>query len=119
MSTLTVYGIPNCDTVKRARKALDSAGVDHQFHDFRKDGLNLDRVQYWADAVGIDTLVNRRGTTWRQLPANARESVEAGDLSALVDQPTLIKRPVFETADAIIVGFAKADAEDILARLQA
>ena len=65
MSNLTLYGIPNCDTVKRARQALDAAGVDHRFHDFRKDGLNAEQVARWADAVGLDTLINRRGMTWR------------------------------------------------------
>lgn len=118
MSALTLYGIPNCDTVKRARKALGDAGIDHQFHDFRKDGLNLDRVEFWADAVGADTLVNRRGTTWRKLPANAQAAIVSGDLSLLVDHPTLIKRPVIETADAVIVGFAKTDAEAIIAQLK-
>lgn len=117
MSTMTVYGIANCDTVKRARTALDAAGIAYAFHDFRKDGLDEARVKRWADAVGLDTLVNRRGTTWRQLPANTQESIETGDLTPLVEQPTLIKRPVIETDDGIIVGFAKKDADAILAKL--
>lgn len=119
MNTLTLYGIPNCDTVKRARKTLDDAGLDHEFRDFRKQGLQLDQVERWAKAVGIDTLVNRRGTTWRQLPANTQAAIESGDLSPLVEQPTLIKRPVIETDDTVRVGFAKKDAETIVAQLKA
>ena len=119
MSTLTVYGIPNCDTVKRARKALSAAGIDHQFHDFRKDGLTADAVNRWAETVGFDVLVNRRGTTWRKLPANMQASIDAGDLDPLLEQPTLIKRPVIETDDTVLVGFAAKDAEGIIAKLTA
>lgn len=119
MSKLTLYGIPNCDTVKRARKALDAAGLDYRFHDFREDGLDESRVTHWADALGLDTLVNRRGTTWRKLPANTQAAIDAGDLAPLLEQPTLIKRPVIESDNAVTVGFAAKDADAIIARLQA
>ena len=115
---ITLYGIPNCDTVKRARKALDGADIAHEVHDFRKDGLDESQLAAWVDAVGLDTLVNRRGTTWRQLPANTQAAIDAGDLAPLIEQPSLIKRPVFELADTVIVGFAKKDAESILAHLK-
>ena len=118
MSNLTLYGIPNCDTVKRARKALDAAGVDHSFHDFRKDGLNAEQVARWADAVGLDTLINRRGMTWRKLDDADKAAIEGGDHAAIASQPTVIKRPVFDTGDSVLVGFAKGDEDAVIDQLQ-
>lgn len=118
MSTITVYGIPNCDTVKRARKALDAAGIDHHFHDFRKDGLRAEHVARWADAAGLDTLINRRGMTWRKLDDAAKAAIDGGDHAAIAAQPTIIKRPVFETGDSVLVGFAKSDADAVIEQLQ-
>ena len=96
--TTTLFGIPNCDTVKRARAWLDAQGVPYQFHDFRKNGLPDDALDRWLQAPGWGTLVNRRGTTWRQLDAATRESVvdAASARAVLVAHPTLIKRPVVE-----------------------
>jgi len=96
--TTTLFGILNCDTVKRARAWLDAQGVPYQFHDFRKNGLPDDALDRWLQAPGWETLVNRRGTTWRQLDAATRESVvdAASARAVLVAHPTLIKRPVVE-----------------------
>ncbi len=107
--TVTLYGIPNCDTVRKARKWLDAHGIDYRFHDFRRDGLPAERLRAWAQAVGWETLLNRRGATWRQLPAEAREGIDAERALALMaEQPTLIKRPVLEQAGGVTVGFDEA-----------
>ncbi len=105
-----LYGIPNCDTVKKAHRWLDAHGIDYRFHDFRKDGLDATRVKRWLAAVGEDKLINRRSTTWRQLPAAVREGLDKTSAAPLLlEHPTLIKRPVLEHADAIHVGFSPQD----------
>jgi len=105
----TLYGIPNCDTVRKARRWLDEHGVAYAWHDLRADGLDAARVARWLAAVGDATLVNRRGRTWRALPENAREGLDTTALHALlVREPTLIKRPVVEDGDDVLVGFDAA-----------
>ena len=111
MSTTTLYGIANCDTVKRARAWLTEQGHAHRFHDFKKEGVPAERLQTWADACGIDVLLNRRGTTWRQLdPAAQQRAAEAsGALALMQAQPSVIKRPVVEWPDGgVTVGFDAA-----------
>ena len=105
---MKVYGIPNCDTVKRARAWLAEHGVAHGLHDFKKQGLPKDRLQDWLQAVGWQTLLNRRGTSWRQLDAAAQAAVvDAGSAAAVMRlTPSVIKRPVVEWPDGrISVGF--------------
>ncbi len=117
---IALYGIANCDTVKRARTALDEAGIAYRFHDFRKDGLAAERVSDWVTALGLDTVLNKRGTTWRQLDAGLKAEVEGGAAErVLAAHPSLIKRPVFERDGELRVGFAKADVASILVWLQA
>lgn len=102
----TLYGISNCDTVRKTRKWMESNGIDFTFHDFRKEGLEAAQVDRWCDALGIDTVLNKRGTTWRALPAEQRDDLDEKGLRALlVEHPTLIKRPVLEHDDTIRVGF--------------
>jgi len=104
---LTLYGIPNCDTVKKARRWLDAAGVPHVFHDFRKDGLDPVKLQGWIDALGWEKLLNRAGTTFRKLPDADKAGLDADKARALMlDQPAMIKRPVVETAGEVSVGFS-------------
>ncbi|MDP9900075.1 ArsC family reductase [Variovorax ginsengisoli] len=92
----TLYGIPNCDTVKRARQWLDTHGVAYRFHDFKKEGVPPDALDGWLQALGWEALVNRRGTTWRRLDEVTRASVTdtASARAVLIAQPSLIKRPV-------------------------
>jgi Spx/MgsR family transcriptional regulator len=106
-----LYGISNCDTVRKARKWLEARGVAFEFHDFRKQGLGADKVAHWCDAVGLDKVLNKRGTTWRQLPDEVKATTDATALQALmVEQPTLIKRPVLELDDSRVeVGFKDTD----------
>ena len=113
----TLYGIPNCDTVKKAREWLAQHGVAHEFHDFKKAGVPADRLARWVEAAGWERVLNRKGTTWRKLDgATQARVVDAGTAQALmVDQPSTIKRPVVEWDDGrITVGF---DAQDWAARL--
>jgi arsenate reductase len=111
MSLTTLYGIANCDTVKKARAWLDTQQRAYRFHDFRKDGLPPDCLDAWLHAVGWEPLLNRRGTTWRQLDGPIRDAVHdaAGARALMLSQPSLIKRPVVEWADGrITVGFDAA-----------
>ena len=104
---IVLYGIPNCDTVKKARAWLTDHGAAHSFHDFKKSGVPADSLATWVKAVGRDKLLNRQGTTWRKLDASAQASV-VDDASAMVllqAQPSLIKRPVVCWANSITVGF--------------
>jgi len=105
---ITIYGIKNCDTCRKARKWLEGEGIAHRFHDFRADGLDEKTVAGWLAELGGDALVNRRGTTWRNLSEAERDSV-AGKNGATViaANPTLIKRPVFDLGDRRLVGFDK------------
>ena len=103
---MKLYGIRNCDTVKKARKWLDDAGLDYQFHDFKKDGLTADILQRWEASVGWETLLNRRGTTWRKLPESVRDSISAQSAHDLMlENPSIIKRPVVENGEEVSVGF--------------
>ena len=95
---MRLYGISNCDSVKRARAWLQQQGAEHVYHDFRKSGLPVDRLDAWMAAVGWQALVNRQGTTWRKLDAAAQQAVvDAASARALMlAQPSVIKRPVVE-----------------------
>ena len=105
---LIVYGIPNCNTVKKARTWLDEQGRTHQFHDYKKQGVPADRLDAWMAAVGWEKLVNRQGTTWRQLDVAAQAAVQdaASALALMRQQASVIKRPVIAwPSGAVTVGF--------------
>jgi arsenate reductase (glutaredoxin) len=103
----TLYGIPNCDTVKKARAWLTEHGVAYDFHDFKKQGVPATELDAWLKAVGWETLVNRRGTTWRKLDEATRTAVvdPASAKALMLAQASVIKRPVVQWADGVIVGF--------------
>lgn len=108
--TLILYGISNCDTVKKARRWLDGQGVAYRFHDVRKDGLDPARLQSWIDALGWERLLNKAGTTFRKLPDTQKDGLDAVAAKALMlDQPAMIRRPVVEAVDGISVGFSVDD----------
>lgn len=112
MQTITVHGIPNCDTVKRARAWLAERSTPCRFHDFRKDGLPAEALRQWAATLGWERLLNRQGTTWRRLPDEERAAVvdAASALALMQRQPSVIKRPVVVWADgSLSVGFDAAD----------
>jgi arsenate reductase (glutaredoxin) len=110
---IIVYGIPNCDTVKKSRAWLTEHGQPHAFHDFKKLGVPADKLALWAQAAGWEKLLNRKGTTWRKLDAATQAAVtDSASAQALMQaQPSVIKRPVVEWAKAITVGFDAADWE--------
>jgi len=107
----TLYGIKNCDTVRKARKWLETHNITYHFHDFRADGLTGEQLQRWCKLAGWETLLNRRGTSWRQLPPQTRDNIdEASALELMRQNPTLIKRPVLERDDgALLIGFSESE----------
>lgn len=105
---LTVYGIKNCDTVKKALKWLDGEGIAYAFHDLRADGLTDQTATRWVEALGWESTLNRRSTTWRQLRAEDTHDLDAlKAVRLLVRHPTLAKRPIFDKNGHIINGFSQ------------
>ena len=103
--TITLYGIPSCDTVKKARAWLDAQGVPHAFHDYKKAGVDPALLAEWADRVGWEVLLNRAGTTFRKLPDADKVGIDrTRALALMAAQPSLIKRPVL-VAGEVVVGF--------------
>lgn len=111
---LTVYGIKQCDTCRKALKWLAGQGIEHGFHDFRVDGLRAEMLRGWLGSPFADKLVNRRSTTWRQLTDEQRKSEGEALLELLLEHPTLIKRPVFVTSDIVAIGFNPKELTGIL-----
>ena len=104
--SITIYGIKNCDTMKKARAWLDSHGVAYSFHDYKSEGIAKDKLKGWADALGWETLLNRAGTTFRKLPDADKESLnEKKALALMLAQPSMIKRPVLDLGGRLLVGF--------------
>lgn len=102
-----LYGIPNCDTVKKARVWLDKQGLDATFHDYKKEGADPAKLTAWIAAVGLDAVVNRKGTTFRRLSDADKAATADGHtaVALLVQQPSIIKRPIVEHSGGILVGF--------------
>lgn len=111
----TLYGIKNCDTVKKARRWLEENNLEYQFHDFRADGLEQQQVQQWLAELGNGVLVNKRSTTWKQLDeAQKEQALSDGAAALLCEHPTLIKRPVLDTGDQRQVGFSADNYQALL-----
>ncbi len=104
---MKVYGIKNCDTVKKARKFLEEAGVDYEFHDYRKDGVDGDKLAAFVAEFGWDTVLNRRGTTWRKLDEAIKDGVvdAPSALDVMIENPSAIKRPIVEAENKTFIGF--------------
>jgi Spx/MgsR family transcriptional regulator len=108
MKTIHLYGIPNCDTVKKARDWLTAHGVDYVFHDFKKQGVPADLLPAWLQAVGRDTLINRKGPTWRNLGPQVHATVvdDPSAIAVMMEHSSVIKRPLVVWADGTVtVGF--------------
>ena len=102
----TVYGIPGCDTVRKARRWLDGHDVAYAFHDYKKAGIDAAKLEAWSAQVGWDQLLNRRGTTYRKLDESERDGIdEAKAIRLMVEHPSLIRRPVIEHGEEVVVGF--------------
>lgn len=104
---ITLYGIKNCDTVGKARRWLDLHGIDYNFHDFRSDGLDRRQVEAWLDELGWEQLLNKRSTSWKALGQQQRDELDNHNAVALIlEQPTLIKRPLLDTGGERHCGFS-------------
>ena len=112
----TVFGIKQCDTVKKACRWLDQQGVPYVFHDVRVDGLSLEQVSRWLEAVGAETLINKRSTTFRQLDEATKTRLDSEPAAVLLEHPTLIKRPVVEHDSKVSVGFSDKQFTQIFTR---
>ncbi len=105
--TATIYGIRNCDTMKKARAWLDAHDIRYTFHDYKKEGIDRERLSGWCQACGWEKLLNRAGTTFRKLPeAQKGDLDEARAVELMLAQPSMIKRPVLELDSRIVIGFA-------------
>ena len=107
MATVTLYGIKNCDTIKKARKWLDDHSVSYAFHDFRKDGINKTLINHFLKQVDLETLLNKRGTTWRKLSDQEKElKNKSAAVELMLNNPAIIKRPVLKINESYNVGFS-------------
>lgn len=105
-ATTTIFGIKNCDTVKKARRWLDASDIDYSFHDFRSDGINKEQIVLWIETIGLDTLINKRSTTWKNLSEDDKKNLDPQTaIPLLLEQPTLIKRPLLDAPQGMYVGF--------------
>lgn len=113
---MKLYGIPNCNTVKKVREWLDAKGIAYTFHDFRKDGVSAAMLRGWLAQISWEKLINRAGMTWRELSADAKAAIQddASALNLMLKKPTVIKRPVLEKDGKILaIGFNKFDYENL------
>lgn len=114
--SVTIYGIKNCETMKKARAWLDKRGVAYEFHDYKAAGIERGRLEGWARKAGWETLLNRAGTTFRKLPEKEQEGItEKKAIALMLAQPSMIKRPVLETGAKLLVGFKPEEYEKAFA----
>lgn len=108
--SIELFGIKNCDTMKKARVWLDARGIDYRFHDYKLEGIERARLQRWCKQVGWEVLLNRQGTTFRKLADEKKvDLVESTAIELMLAQPSMIRRPVLETRDKLLVGFKPED----------
>ena len=113
--TITMYGIKNCDTIKKARTWLEARGLGYDFHDYKASGIDRARLQGWVDRLGWEVLLNRAGTTFRKLPDADRADIDAAKAVGLMEaQPSMIKRPVLDVEGQLLVGFKPDDYQKAL-----
>ena len=104
---VTMYGIKNCDTIKKARAWLDAAGVAYAFHDYKKDGLTAELLDTFLTDLSWEDLLNKRGTTWRALPDDVKAGIDAASArTVMLDNPSIIKRPLLDTGSRKVLGFS-------------
>lgn len=109
---ITFYGIPNCDTVKKARNWLEAQGIAYDFHDYKKAGADAEKLKSWCAAKGWETVLNRAGMTFKKLPPEAKDGLdETKAIALMVEQPSMIKRPVLEHGKGLLVGFKPGEWE--------
>ncbi|HCI75571.1 MULTISPECIES: arsenate reductase [unclassified Psychrobacter] len=120
--TITIYGIKSCSTMKKAFTKLDELGVSYEFHDYKKQGIDKDSVQRWVDKLGIDKVLNKRGTTWRKLDDSQKQAADASldnAIDLLVENTSMIKRPIVEgeltdkNKNILLCGFDEAEFDKV------
>jgi Spx/MgsR family transcriptional regulator len=111
-----MFGIKNCDTIKKARKWLEIEGIEYQFHDYKKDGLTAEMLNSWIADLGWEALVNKRGTTWRKLPEDVKESIDqASAIEIMLENTSIIKRPLLvDDANNKLLGFKVEDYQNFI-----
>jgi Spx/MgsR family transcriptional regulator len=115
---LKIYGIKNCNSMKKAFDALQAKELNYDFHDYKKQGIDVDTLKIWLKEIGQDTVLNKKGTTWRKLSEEEQTHALSSEdhlIEALIAQPSLIKRPVLQTSQGFIVGFDEAIYQNIQA----
>ena len=103
---IKIYGIPNCDTMKKARRWLEANGVEYDFHDYKKLGVPEKNLKNWVKQAGWETVLNKRGTTWRKLDDGFKDNIDvAAAIQVMLNNPSIIKRPVLESGKLLLIGF--------------
>ena len=112
--TITVHGIPNCDTIKKARKWLDANDISYEFHDYKKKGIDKATLTSWCKEVGYEAILNTRGTTWRKLSDEEKSNLtQTKAIALLIENTSMIKRPVITTGRELLVGFDEARYKEV------
>ena len=115
--TITLYGIPNCDTVKKARTWLEAQGITYTFHDYKKAGADAAKLEHWCDTRGWETVLNRAGTAFKKLPDGAKSGLDQPKaLKLMLEQPSMIKRPIVEHPGGLLIGFKAEQWQTTLGR---
>lgn len=110
--TVTIYGIKSCSTMKKAFTKLDELGITYDFHDYKKQGIDKETIQRWVNELGIDKVLNKRGTTWRKLDDSQKQAADASldkAIDLLIENASMIKRPIVEGQSVLLCGFDEAD----------
>jgi len=112
---IKIYGIPNCDTMKKARKWLEKNNLEYEFHDYKKLGVPEKNLKQWVKKSGWETVLNKRGTTWRRLDDEIKNSIdETSSIQVMLDNPSAIKRPVLESGKTLLIGFKEDEYKTLL-----
>ena len=112
---IKLYGIPNCDTMKKARNWLDSNDLDYEFHDYKKLGVPEKNLKQWVKKAGWQVVLNKRGTTWRKLDDNIKSSIdEVSAIQVMLENPSAIRRPVLESGNTLLIGFKLEEYKTLL-----
>lgn len=112
---MIMYGIPNCDTIKKARKFLEQNNISFEFYDYKKQDVTADMLKNWCKTFGYENVLNRRGTTWRKLDEETKAAIDESSAILLMQElPSMIKRPVLDTGKKLLLGFNQSDYESLL-----
>jgi len=112
---IKIYGIPNCDTMKKARRWLEANGLDYDFHDYRKQGVPQKEMKRWIRQAGWETVLNKRGTTWRKLDDSLKDNIDNDSaLAIMLENPSIIKRPVLESGKLLLIGFKEDEYKQLI-----